>query len=51
MDSGISILNLSTNRKVLAFLCLVLPFTFREAWRLEISDCKTQEILRFPPFL
>ena len=49
MDTGISILNLSASRK--ACLGLSLASTFGEAWGLETSDCKTQEILHFPPFL
>ena len=35
MDSGVSILNFST---------------FGEAWVLGTGDCKTREILHFPPF-
>ena len=49
MDSGVSILNLSTSRKVLSLL--LLASTFGEAWGLETGDCKTREILHFPPFL
>ena len=48
MDSGVSILDFSTSRKVLSLLKSV---TCLLAWVQETSDCKTREILRFPPFL
>ena len=48
MDSGVSILNFSTCRKVLS---LLLASTFGEAWGLETGDCKTREILHFLPCL
>ena len=53
MDSGVSILNLSTSRKALSLtrLGLLLASTFGEAWGLETGDYKTREILQFPPFL
>ena len=49
MDSGncVSILNLSTCRKVLSLLRSITG----QAWGLETDDCKTREILYFPPFL
>ena len=45
MDSGVSILNFSTCRKVLSLLK-----SFGEAWVLETGDCKTREVLHFPLF-
>ena len=51
MDSVVSILNRSTNRKVLILLRSITGPTFGEAWGLETGDCKTREILHFPPFL
>ena len=52
MDSGVSILNFSMCRKVLSLLkSILLASTFVEAWGLETGDCKTREILHFPPFL
>ena len=52
MDSGVSILNLSTSREVLSLLTSITSLsTFGEAWGLETSGCKTREILCFPPFL
>ena len=50
MDSGVSILNFSMCRKVLSLLKLLLASTFGEARGLETGDCKTREILHFPPF-
>ena len=51
MDSGVSILNFSTNRKVLSLLRSITGLDFGEAWVQETGDCKTREILHFPPFL
>ena len=51
MDSGVSIFNLSTRRNALSLLRYITGPTFGEAWRLETGDCKTREILHFPPFL
>ena len=51
MDSGASILNLSTSRKVLSLLRSITGLYLCEAWGLETGDCKTREILHFPPFL
>ena len=49
MDSGVSILNFSTCRKVLSLLRSITGLV-DEAWVLGTGDCKTQEILHFPPF-
>ena len=35
----------------LLLLGLLLASTFGEAWVQETGDCKTREILHFPPFL
>ena len=51
MDSGVSILNLSTSRKVLSLLRSITGPSFGEAWVLETDDCITREMLHFPPFL
>ena len=51
MDSGVSILNLSTSRKVLSLLRSITGLHLGEAWGLETGDCNTREILHFPPFL
>ena len=51
MDSGVSILNLSTNRKVLSLLRSITGPNLCEDWGFETGDCKTREILHFPPFL
>ena len=51
MDSGVSILNLSTSRKVLSLLRSSTGLHLPEAWGLETGDCKTQEILHLTPFL
>ena len=50
MDSGVSIFNFSTCRKVLSLLKSVTALYLGEAWGLETGDCKTREILHFPPF-
>ena len=50
MDSGVSILNFSTCRKVLSLLKFITGLHLGEAWVLETGDCKTREILHFPPF-
>ena len=49
MDSGVSILNLTTSRKVLSLLRSITGLHLW--WVLETGDCKTREILHFPPFL
>ena len=50
MDSGVFILNFSTCRKVLSLLKFITGLHLGEAWVLETGDCKTREILHFPPF-
>ena len=51
MDSGVSILNLSTSRKVLSLLRSITGLNLGEACVQETGDCKTREILNFQPFL
>ena len=51
MDSGVSILNFSMCKKVLSLLKSITGLHLGEAWGLETGDCKTREILYFPPFL
>ena len=36
---------------MLSLLRFILASTFGEAWVQETGDCKTREILHFPPFL
>ena len=50
MDSGVFILNFSTCRKVLSLLKFITGLHLGEACVLETGDCKTREILHFPPF-
>ena len=50
MDFGVSILNLTTSRKVF-LLRSITGLHLCETWGLETGDCKTREILYFPPFL
>ena len=50
MDSGVSILNFSTCRKVLSLLRSMTGLHIGEAWVLGTGDCKTREILHIPPF-
>ena len=50
MDSGVFILNFSTCRKVLNLVKFITGLHLGEAWVLETGDCKTREILHFPPF-
>ena len=47
MDSGFSILNLSTNRKVLSLLSSITGLHLGEAWGLETGDCKNPRDLTF----
>ena len=49
MDSGVSMLNFSTCRKVLSLLRSMTGLHLG-AWVLGTGDCKTREILHFPPF-
>ena len=48
MDCSVSILNFSKSRKVLSCLGLLLCSTFGGT---ETGNCKSREILHFPPFL
>ena len=51
MDSGVSILNFSTCRKVLSLFRSMTGLHLRRGLVLGTGDCKTREILHFPPFL
>ena len=51
MDSGISILNFSTLKKVLRMLWSMNASIYNEALELETGECKPQETLLFLLFL